>query len=63
MAAHASDNGAEEKAKKKENRKEQRFPTIRASLKAQLAEKKRLVSGQGKNHEEQENTKRNQREV
>lgn len=33
------------------------------SLKARLAEKKALVSGQGKEHEEQENNKKNQREM
>lgn len=45
------------------SKKEQRFPVARASLELRLAEKKMLVSGQGKVYEEQGNTKKNQREV
>ena len=49
-------NGAEEKAQKEGS-------AARTSLKAHLAEKKELVSGQGKDHGAQENRKKNQREV
>ena len=38
-------------------------PAARTSLKARLAEKKALVSGQGKDHEAKENEKKNQREM
>jgi len=44
-----------------EGAKEQ--PASKVSLKARLAEKEALVSGQGKDHAEQENTKKNQREM
>ena len=56
-------NGAGEKAQKEENKKAQEKTTAKQSLKARLAEKKALVSGQGKDHEAQENIKNNQREM
>lgn len=63
MVDNVLNNGAGEKAQKEENKKEQERPAARASLKARLAEKKALVSGQGKDHAEQENAKKNQREM
>ena len=63
MVDNVLNNGAGEKAQKEENKKEQERPAARNSLKARLAEKKALVSGQGKNHEAQENIKNNQREM
>jgi len=56
-------NGAGEKAQKEENKREQECPAGKTSLKARLAEKKALVSGQGKGHEAKENEKKNQREM
>ncbi len=63
MVDNVLNNGAGEKAQKEENRKEQERPAARGSLKARLAEKKALVSGQGKDRETQENIKNNQREM
>ena len=63
MVDNVLNNGAGEKAQKEENKKEQESPAARTSLKARLAEKKALVSGQGKDHEAQENNKNNQREM
>ncbi|RKJ18714.1 DUF3849 domain-containing protein [bacterium D16-50] len=63
MVDNVLNNGAGEKAQKEENKKDQERPAARASLKARLAEKKALVSGQGKDHEAQENIKNNQREM
>ena len=63
MVDNVLNNGAGEKAGREENKKEQERPAAKASLKARLAEKKALVSGQGKDHETQENIKKNQREM
>lgn len=63
MIDNVLNNGAGEKAQKEENRREQERPVARTSLKARLAEKKALVSGQGKEHEAKENEKKNQREM
>ena len=63
MVDNVLNNGAGEKAGREENKKEQERPAAKASLKARLAEKKALVSGQGKEHETQENNKNNQREI
>ena len=63
MVDNVLNNGAGEKAQKEENKREQERPAAKASLKARLAEKKALVSGQGKDHEAQENIKNNQREM
>ena len=63
MVDNVLNNGAGEKAQKEENKKEQERPAARISLKARLAEKKALVSGQGKDHEAQENIKNSQREM
>ena len=63
MVDNVLNNGAGEKAQKEENKKAQDKPAEKMSLKARLAEKKALVSGQGKDHEAQENNKNNQREM
>ena len=63
MVDDVLNNGAGEKAQKEENKREQERPAARTSLKARLAEKKALVSGQGKDHDAQENIKNNQREM
>ena len=63
MVDDVLNNGAGEKAQKEENKREQERPAARTSLKARLAEKKALVSGQGKDHDAQENAKNNQREM
>lgn len=63
MVDNVLNNGAGEKAQKEENKKEPERPAARTSLKSRLAEKKALVSGQGKDHEAQENIKNNQREM
>ena len=63
MIDNVLNNGAGEKAQKEENRREQERPAARTSLKARLAEKKALASGQGKDREAQENNKNNQREM
>lgn len=62
MIDNVLNNGAE-KAKKEEIKKEQEQPAARASLKARLAEKKAQIAGRGKDHDTQENTKKNQREM
>ena len=63
MVDNVLNNGAGEKAQKEENKREQERPAAKASLKARLAEKKALVSGQGKDYEAQENIKNSQREM
>jgi hypothetical protein len=63
MVDNVLNNGAGEKTQKEENKKEQECPAARTSLKARLAEKKAQVSGQGQDHEAQENAKKNQREM
>jgi hypothetical protein len=63
MVDNVLNNGAGEKTQKEENKKEQERPAARTSLKARLAEKKAQVSGQGQDHEAQENAKKNQREM
>jgi hypothetical protein len=63
MVDNVLNNGAVEKAQKEENKKEQVRPAARTSLKARLAEKKAQVAGSGQEHDEQENAKKNQREV
>ena len=63
MVDNVLNNGAGEKAQKEENKREQERPAARTSLKARLAEKKALVSGQRKDHDAQENAKNNQREM
>ena len=62
MVDNVLNNGAGEKAQKEEQKMQDR-PAARTSLKARLAEKKALVSGQGKDHEAKENEKKNQREM
>ena len=57
MVDNVLNNGAGEKAQKEENKKEQELPAAKPSLKDRLAEKKELVSDQGKDHESQENLK------
>ncbi len=63
MVDNVLNNGAGEKAQREENKKEQESPAVKPSLKARLAEKKELVSGQGKDHESQEKLKNSQREM
>lgn len=63
MVDNVLNNGAGEKVRKEENKKEPECPAARTSLKARLAEKKAFVSGHGKDHEAQENIKINQREI
>ncbi len=63
MADNVLNNGAGKKSQKEEKQKEPGHPAARSSLKARLAEKKVLVSGQGKDHEAQENIKNSQREM
>ena len=63
MVDNVLNNGAGEKAQKEENKKEQELPAAKPSLKDRLAEKKELVSDQGKDHESQENLKNSQREM
>lgn len=62
MIDNVLNNGAE-KAQREANKKEQEQPAIKVSLKARLAEKKAQVEGCGQEHEVQENTKKNQREI
>ena len=62
MIDNVLNNGAE-KAQKEANKKAQEQPAVKVSLKARLAEKKAQVAGSGQEHEVQENTKKNQREV
>lgn len=63
MAAHELDKGAWKKAQKKKTENKQGLFETRVSLKNRLAEKTQLVSGQGKEREEQENVKKNQRGI
>lgn len=63
MVDNILNNDAGEKAQKEEKKKAQDKRAEKSSLKARLAEKKALVSGQGKDHEAQENIKNNQREM
>ena len=62
MIDNVLNNGAE-KAQREANKKEQEQPAVKVSLKARLAEKKAQVEGSGQEHEVQENTKKNQREI
>ena len=62
MIDNVLNNGAE-KAQREANKKEQEQPAVKVSLKARLAEKKAQVEGCGQEHEVQENTKKNQREI
>lgn len=62
MIDNVLNNGAE-KAQREANKKEQEQSMAKVSLKARLAEKKAQVEGTGKDHETQENTKKNQREM
>ena len=56
-------NNGVEKAQREEVKKEKGQPAAQVSLKARLAEKKAQIAGQGKDHDVQENTKKNQREM
>lgn len=62
MIDNVLNNGAE-KAQREANKKDQEQPAVEVSLKVRLAEKKAQVAGSGQEHEVQENTKKNQREV
>ena len=62
MIDNVLNNGAE-KAQREANKKDQEQPAVKVSLKARLAEKKAQVEGSGQEHEVQENTKKNQREI
>ena len=62
MIDNVLNNGAE-KAQREANKKDQEQPAVKVSLKVRLAEKKAQVAGSGQEHEVQENTKKNQREV
>lgn len=62
MIDNVLNNGAE-KAQREANKKDQEQPAVKVSLKARLAEKRALVAGSGQEHEVQENTKKNQREI
>ena len=62
MIDNVLNNGAE-KAQREANKKEQEQPAVKVSLKARLAEKKEQLAGSGQEHEVQENTKKNQREI
>ena len=62
MIDNVLNNGAE-KAQREANKKEQEQPAVKVSLKARLAEKRAQVAGSGQEHEVQENTKKNQREI
>ena len=62
MIDNVLNNGAE-KAQREENKKNQEQSAVKVSLKARLAEKKAQVEGCGQEHEVQENTKKNQREI
>ena len=56
-------NNGVEKAQREANKKNQEQSAVKVSLKARLAEKKAQVAGSGQEHEVQENTKKNQREM
>lgn len=62
MIDNVLNNGAE-KAQREANKKNQEQSAVKVSLKARLAEKKAQVEGSGQEHEAQENTKKNQREI
>ena len=62
MIDNVLNNGAE-KAQREANKKDQEQPAVKVSLKARLAEKKAQVAGSGQEHDVQENTKKNQREI
>ena len=62
MIDNMLNNGAE-KAQREANKKDQEQPAVKVSLKARLAEKKEQLAGSGQEHEVQENTKKNQREI
>ena len=62
MIDNVLNNGAE-KAQREANKKDQEQPAVKVSLKTRLAEKKAQVEGCGQEHEVQENTKKNQREI
>lgn len=62
MIDNVLNNGAE-KAQREANKKNQEQSAVKVSLKARLAEKKVQVEGSGQEHEVQENTKKNQREI
>ena len=62
MIDNVLNNGAE-KAQREANKKEQEQSAVKVSLKARLAEKKEQLAGSGQEHEVQENTKKNQREI
>ena len=62
MIDNVLNNGAE-KAQREANKKNQEQSAVKVSLKARLAEKKAQVEGSGQEHEVQENTKKNQREM
>ena len=62
MIDNMLNNGAE-KARREANKKDQEQPAVKVSLKARLAEKKEQLAGSGQEHEVQENTKKNQREI
>ncbi|MDE7327048.1 MAG: hypothetical protein K2N63_12390 [Lachnospiraceae bacterium] len=63
MVDNVLNNGAGGKEQKEENKRGQEHPMTRASLKAQLAEKKALVSSQGKDRDAQKSIKNSQREM
>lgn len=56
-------NNGVEKAHREANKKNQEQSAVKVSLKARLAEKKAQMEGCGQEHEVQENTKKNQREM
>ena len=56
-------NNGVEKAQREANKKNQEQSAVKVSLKARLAEKKAQMEGCGQEHEVQENTKKNQREM
>ena len=62
MIDNVLNNGAE-KAQREASKKEQEQPAVKVSLKTRLAEKKAQIAGSGQEHEVQENTKKNQREI
>ncbi|MBO5032987.1 MAG: DUF4316 domain-containing protein [Lachnospiraceae bacterium] len=63
MIDNVLNNGAGEKAQKEAAKKEQEQPAARVSLKARLAEKKAQAAGHSREHEAQESSKKNQREM
>ena len=62
MIDNVLNNGAE-KAQREANKMNPEQSAVKVSLKARLAEKKAQVEGCGQEHEVQENTKKNQREI